>query len=227
MAALAVPFSSWVQAGPTRSRAIVAVAIWACVVVTSMDGFPVGFLRSAFKGGAFDVTPHTYAASGRVFRRVADAANLREVSVLTPDVGGLALAFDEFRVVDLGMLSNRELAHRGPGVLGQVLVAESPDLIEAHWRWPSAGHLYELPSFKAEYRPALAGGTKLWLRRDLAATIEGLHRGCWVPVERADVKQALVAHRYAGHDLPEDRVSFEREGIILALADEESGSLCK
>jgi len=141
-------------------------------------------------------------------------------------VGGLALAFDDFRIVDLGLLSNRELAHRGPGVLGQVLAAESPELIEAHWKWASAGHLYELPSFRARYRPAFAGGTRLWVRRDVAATIEGLGRGCSVAVNRPDVRQALAAHRYAAHDLPKDRASFERDGVVLALVEDEP-SLCK
>ena len=65
--------------------------------------------------------------------------------------------------------------------------------------------------------PAFAGGTKLWIRRDVAATIESKGRGCQVAVDRGDVQAALRAHRYANHDLPGDRSSFERAGTILAL----------
>ena len=50
-----------------------------------MAGFPSGSLAAAFKGGAFGVTPHTYAESGQVFRRFAAAANLRSCG--DPDFG--------------------------------------------------------------------------------------------------------------------------------------------
>ena len=93
-----------------------------------MTGFPSGTLAAAFHGGSFGVTPHTYAASGRVFRRFAAAAALQHPTILTPDVGGLALCCDEFRIVDLALLSNRKLAHRGHEALAEVLETESPEI---------------------------------------------------------------------------------------------------
>jgi hypothetical protein len=110
-----------------------------------------------------------------------------------------------------------------------VLETESPEIIEAHWRWTSQGALYDLPSFRARYLPAFAGGTKLWIRRDVATAIESNGRGCRVAVGRSDVQEALRTHRYANHDLPADRTSFERAGTtILALneADPVTGDLC-
>ena len=157
----------------------------------SMTGFPSGTLAAAFHGGSFGVTPHTYAASGRIFRRFASAAALQHPTILTPDVGGLALCCDEFRIVDLALLSNRKLAHRGHDALAEVLETESPEIVEAHWYWASLGALYDLPSFRARYLPAFAGGTKLWIRRDVAATIESKGRGCQVAVGRSDVQEAL------------------------------------
>ena len=96
---------------------------------------------------------------------------------MTPDLGGLALCCDEFRLVDLAALSNRKLAHRGPAALAEVLETESPDIVEAHWKWATLGALYDLPYFRAHYVPAFAGGTKLWLRRDVAEAIERKGRG--------------------------------------------------
>ena len=110
-------------------------------------------------------------------------------AILTPDVGGLALCCDEFRIVDLALLSNRKLAHRGHDALAEVLEAESPEIVEAHWKWAALGGLYELPNFRARYVPAFAGGTKLWIRRDVAATIESKGRGCRVAVDRGDVQK--------------------------------------
>jgi hypothetical protein len=220
-------FSPWVEAGQrSKSRARVALAAGLCVVSAglSMMAFPSGALAAALAGGSFGVTPHTYAESGQVFRRFASAAGLQHPAILTPDLGGLALCCDEFRLVDLAFLSNRSLARRGPAALAEVLETESPAMVEAHWEWASAGKLYELPRFRADFVPAFSGGTKLWLRRDVAQTIDRNGRGCWLPADRADVQKALRAHRYANHDLPGDRSAFESAGPILVLSEE---SLCR
>jgi hypothetical protein len=229
LALLALLFSSRVNATGSKVWVAVAVGSFLSALGLSMTGFPSGPLAAAFHGGGFGVTPHTYAASGRVFRRFAAAAALQHPTILTPDVGGLALCCDEFRIVDLALLSNRKLAHRGHEALAEVLEIESPEIIEAHWHWASVGALYDLPTFRARYVPAFAGGTKLWIRRDVATTIESKGRGCRVALDRRDVQEALRTHRYANHDLPADRTSFERAGTtILALneADPVTGDLC-
>ncbi len=226
---LSLVLASWVQVRRSRFRVAVVAGLFGVSICLSMVGFPSGALGAAFRGGSFGVTPHTYAESGRVFRRFATAADLPHPTVLSPDLGGLALCCDEFRLVDLGLLSNRKLAHRGHAALAEVLEAESPALIEAHWEWASAGKLYELPYFQARYVPAFAGGTKLWIRRDVATTIESKGRGCWRATDGAAVQTALSAHRYANDDLPEDRRSFERGGVVFALdePDATAGNLCR
>ena len=214
---LSLLFSIWFEAGRSRFRLALAVGSLATAVVLSRDAFPSHWLEVASRGGAFDVTPHTYAESGRVFRRFAAAADLAQPSILTSDVGGLALCCDEFKIVDLAFLSSRTLAHQGPTAVGEVLDAESPDLVEAHWRWAAVGKLYDVPSFRAHYAPAFGGGTKLWIRTDVADGVERAGRGCWLPLQRQDVKRAVQDHRYATTDLPYDRSSFERPGVVFAL----------
>jgi len=213
--ALARQFASWqdLDAGPRRWGAIVGAVL---SVGISLAAFPWGELGAA-RTGAFGVSPHTYAESGQVFRRFTAAAELPHARVLTADVGGLALCCDELRIVDLGFLSNRRLAHAGPLALADVLPAEAPELIEAHWEWASATRLYELPYFRDHYRPALAGGTKLWLRRDVAQAIADRGRGCSVPQSRSDVQEALRRHRYADHDVPADRAAFAGGGAVFTL----------
>jgi hypothetical protein len=225
---LALLFSSWVSAPGSKLRCAAAIVVSVVLIGLSMTGFPRGELRAALAGGTFAVSPRTYAESGRVFRRLASGAGLEHAAILTPDLGGLALCCDEFRLVDLGLLSNRRLAHRGPAALAEVLESESPDIVEAHWQWAAAGKLYELPYFRAQYSPAFAGATKLWLRRDVAKAIESKGRGCWLPADDADLRAALRAHRYAGHDLPADRTAFEGAGAVFALDDAgaPTGTLC-
>jgi hypothetical protein len=225
----ALLLSAWVNAQRTPFRVRAAVGLFVGAIATSMMGFPSGALAAAFEGGAFGVTPHTYAESGRIFRHFMSAAGLPRATILTADVGGLALCCDELRIVDLGLLSNRELAHGGPLALEKVLEAESPELVEAHWQWASSGDLYDLRYFHAHYVPAFGDRTKLWIRRDVADAIERNGQGCRVLAGRADLREALRTHRYADHDSPEDRRSFELPGTVFVLAsgDASAGSLCK
>jgi hypothetical protein len=221
---LSLILSAWVNANRSRRRVAVAVGLFLASLGMSMRGFPTGPLSAAWNGGAFGVSPHTYAETGQVFRRFAAAADLAHATVLAPDLGGLALCCEEFRIVDLALLSNRRLAHQGHAVLAEVLAAESPELVEAHWRWTAAGRLYDLPHFRAHYLPAFAGGTKLWLRRDVAAAIERKGRGCRLAIDRPELARALATHRYADHDLPTDREAFARPGVVFALTTE---NLCR
>jgi hypothetical protein len=43
------------------------------------------------------------------------------------------------------------------------------------------------------------------------------------------LQKALAAHRYADHDLPEDRLAFASRGPILVLAENDpvAGKLCE
>ena len=209
-------FSSWVNAKRNRFREALAFGLFLFLVNKSKTEFPSDTLRAVSAGGAF-VTPHAYVESGRLFRRFISAAGLQQATILTPDVGGLALCCDEFKIVDLAMLSNRRLAHRGQAALAEVLESESPELVEAHWKWTSSGELYDFPYFRGHYVPAFGGKTKLWLRRDLADAIERQRRGCWVAAGRGDLREALRTNRDAWTELPVDRKSFEAAGRVLAL----------
>lgn len=220
-------FSSWVRVTTSRFRLAVAVGLGLVSIGLSMKGFPSTELSAALHGGAFGVSPHTYAESGRVFRRFAAAAELSHPIILTPDVGGLALCCDEFRIVDLGLLSNRTLAHRGHVALADVLETESPDLVQAHWAWASSGRLYDLATFRARYWPAFADRTKLWIRRDVADLIERRRRGCWLAGDRPDLREPLRTHRYAAHEAPEDRSAFDRPGRVFVLAEADHEDPCQ
>jgi hypothetical protein len=231
---LSLLLSDWVTAVRSKLPGVLAVAatllaagslVWA--VRVSRIGYPHDWLAVA-RSGSFDVTPRSYAESGQVFRRFAATAGLEHPAILTSDVGGLALCCDELRIVDLAFLSNRTLARRGPAAIDQVLDAESPELVEAHWDWATVGKLYEAPAFLAHYAPAFHAGIKLWVRRDVGERI-ARRDGCWVPIARRDVWRAMRADRYARFELPEDRQRFEERRVLLALdePDADGVNLCR
>lgn len=219
-------FSPWVQARRSRLRVAVAVAAVLGALGASLQSLPTSELRAALDGGSFGVSPRAYAETAQVVRRFASAADRARPTVLVPDVGGLALCCDELRVVDLSFLSNRLLARRGYTALPELLAHEAPDVVEAHGRWASLSQLYDLPYFRAHYVPAFAGGTKLWVRRELADSIEAKGRGCRVPVDGDELRAALAEHRYAGHDAPTDRAAFAAPGVVLTLAQGTGGGAC-
>ncbi|HEY7371779.1 MAG TPA: hypothetical protein VIF57_06340 [Polyangia bacterium] len=224
---LSLLLADWIEVRRSRLRLAFAAGSLASAVAVSMVGLPTPYLRAALAGGAFGVTPHTYAESGQEFRRFAAAAELPHAAILTSDVGGLALCCEEFKIVDLAFLSNRTLAHQGPAAIGAVLDAASPELVEAHWKWAAVGQLYDLPRFRARYAPAFAGRTRLWIRRDVAEGIARRGCGCWLPSRDADVARVMSDHRYATTDLPYDRTSFERPDVVFALSQAEAnGNLC-
>ena len=214
---LSLLLSPWLGAMQSKLRVAVVVGLYALSIGSSMSGFPSDSLRASLAGKTFRIAPRTYAETGRVFQRFTAAAAIGRPIILTPDVGGLALSRDEFRIVDLALLSNRTLAHRGHAALAEVLEAESPDIVEAHWDWATLGRLYDLPYFRTHYVPAFAEGTKLWIRSDRAKAIEGKARGCWVSVDRSDLQEALSTHRYAEDDSVEDKRAFRRTGFVFAL----------
>ena len=131
---LSLFFSDWVEAARGRLPTVVvaaaallaALSLHRAVKVSKKIGYPYLWLSVAHDD-TFSVTPRSFAQSGQVFRRFAAAAQLPHAVLLTSDVGGLALCCEEFKIVDLAFLSNRTLAHDGPGAIGRVLDAESPD----------------------------------------------------------------------------------------------------
>ena len=151
--------------------------------------FPSGSLAAAFHGGSFGVTPHTYAESGQVFRRFAAAAGLQHPTILTPDVGGLALCCDEFRLVDLALLSNRKLAHGARGASARSSTPSRPTWSRRTGIGPPLGGSTSCPSSGPATCRRSRGGTKLWLRRDVAASASRASgRGCWLAADSGDVQ---------------------------------------
>jgi hypothetical protein len=147
---------------------------------------------------------------------------LPSIVFMTPDIGGAALCCARLRIVDLGMLANRRLAHAGYAAVAEVLARERPDVVEAHEVWAKSSGLTSLPAFAAGYRPLMAGRTRLYLRNDRAEALiaKGLAAPC--PLADADCRRkALVDHRalFPPPYGPEDDLAFLSQGDFLVLIE--------
>ena len=216
---LSLLFSDWVAAARSRFRIAVAVGSLASAVAVSMVGFPSGSLDAAFKGGELGVTPHTYAASGRVFRRFAAAAELEQPTILTSDVGGLALCCDEFKIVDLAFLSNRTLAARGRPRSARCWRPSRriPSRRTGNGRRWDGCTTCRVSARATRRRSPTGRGSGSGATSRGASNGAGAAAGC--PQQQEDLKRALKDHRYAMTDVPDDRTSFERQGAVFTLDD--------
>jgi hypothetical protein len=173
-------------------------------------------------GDDLGVTPANYKITGNVVDDLRRRLELPTIVFMTPDIGGAALCCDRLRIVDLGMLTNRRLAHAGYAAAAEVLASERPDVVEAHEVWARSSGLLSLPAFQAGYTPLMAGRTRLYLRNDRAMALmaKGLAAPC--PLAEADCRRrALVDHR--GHFPPpygpDDDLAFLSHGDFLALTE--------
>lgn len=105
-------------------------------------------------------------------------AELRQMSgqsTLTyaaPDMGAVMLYSDNIRVVDLGLLCDRVLAHEGFGaVRPYVLQQRQPDVIEVHEIFTQTTKLGDYPEFREQYRPVYIQGIRFFLNRRLLAEL--------------------------------------------------------
>jgi hypothetical protein len=141
------------------------------------------------------VTPANFRATGLVVDRVRASLGLKEIALLTPDVGGLSLCCRQIRVLDFGLLTSRELAHSGYAGLGAYLNAQQADLIITHTFWSELSGIYALPAFDRQYVPVVVSGMHMWLRKD------HLSRLLRSPMWRASTlegPQALTQTKYGG-----------------------------
>jgi len=154
--------------GSSRAARLALVASVAALTVwSSRVSLPIQSYRLS-RTHEFGVTPMGFRETALAVEKVRGALGLPQITFLTPDVGGSALCCPALRIVDLGLLAERRLARRGYGALAAVLEAERPEVIEVHAPWSSLSRLYELEAFRAGYRPALVGRTRLFLRSDVA-----------------------------------------------------------
>ena len=176
-------------------------------------------------GDDLGVTPANYRITAMVVDGLRRRLELPRIVFMTPDIGGAALCCDRLRIVDLGILANRRLAHAGYAAVAEVLANERPDVVEAHEVWAKSSGLLSLPAFEAGYTPLMAGRTRLYLRNDWAQALaaKGLATPC--PLTDAGCRRmALVDHR--GPFPPpygtEDDLAFLRHGDFLVLTDRPS-----
>lgn len=153
-----------------------ATAIAALLVLT-VAGLGLQGLALRWHPERFDhVTPAAIRATGQAVDELRVRLGLPTVTVLMPDVGGSGLCCRQLAILDLGLLTNSELAHNGYSSLEQVIETRAPDVIQTHSVWSTASGIYALGYFRENYTAVVVNRSWLYLRNDhLAALIGDCH----------------------------------------------------
>ncbi|QNI36191.1 hypothetical protein [Edaphobacter albus] len=89
-----------------------------------------------------------------------------------PDMGAVMLYSKNVRVIDLGLLCDRVLAHKGfAAVRPYVLQQRQPDVIEVHEIFTQTTKLGSYPEFIEQYRPVYIQGIRFFVNRRLLSKL--------------------------------------------------------
>lgn len=219
-----------VTANATSSRRLqVAGVMFAVTILTSINiAFPFRYVAAAAAGGSFQVTPKSYADTGKIIDLARQKGGLPTITFMSPDIGGLGLCCEKIRVIDLGLLTNRTLARKGYKALPDLLKAERPQLIEAHWQWASVPRLYDIPFFQEHYRPAYFGETRLFVDDAFADALIAKNEACVVPLtDEAALRRFILSHRYKDNESTLDIFALVKAKSVVVLKALDKQKLCE
>ncbi|WP_269591877.1 hypothetical protein [Rhodococcus opacus] len=192
--------------GRNTATALAAVAYFA-VAVYGVDRANVH--ERLDPGATLAVTPAEYRETGQAFDAFRQIALLDTVTVLSPDVGGSALCCESLEILDLGLLTNRELAHSGYGPIGSYIESHRPDIIETHGDWSRASRIYTTAAFREGYKPVSVHGIWMYARSDV---LQSITSAC----EYTSAGN-LVGDRYRGGSIDEQFISSAGFGEVCTF----------
>lgn len=100
------------------------------------------------------------------------ASGQTTLTYAAPDMGAVMLFSNHVRVIDLGLLCDRVLAHEGfVAVRSYVLEQRQPDVIEVHEIFTQTTKLGSDPEFVEQYRPVYIQGIRFFLNRRLLSRL--------------------------------------------------------
>jgi hypothetical protein len=174
IAALAM-VSLLVATGINLKRGTVA-AILAALSIGASPFIQTANLRAAVQSSPPDTrvtvtSPREYRRTGEAVDAIRRGLHMNSLNFMTPDVGGSSLCCARLRIIDIGLLSNTELAREGFAQFEPLLRREAPDVIEVHGVWSEVSRIYQSRFFRENYVPVVLDDTWLWVRADHAARL--------------------------------------------------------
>lgn len=182
-----------------RSNIVIQVIVGAAVLINTIAAY-----QSFAADQRFRITVDKVRNDARLETLTQEYLHLDRITLASPDMGGLLLFYgDGKRIIDLGLLCNRELAKQGYEFVDTyVLAEEKPEIIEIHDIWITP--FVNSDIFYEKYTPAqiIDGNDKLFIffRNDLIQKIEGRNNVSKVQVKDATDIGAEIALLLENYD---------------------------
>lgn len=142
------------------------------VCAISLNSF-VGFIWAFRAQQSERITIENMLTIARGVEQIRVASGNDQLTYAAPDMGGILLFYGQhYRVIDLALLCNAELAKEGYARIPSYLFEqEQPEIIQTHWLWTELSNVESSDTLYSEYVPLFANGFRFLVRRDIAGTI--------------------------------------------------------
>jgi hypothetical protein len=149
------------------------VAVGLCLYAVLRMGVRIQPLRSE-KAPLYmpSITVDRVAVAAPILAELQQMSGQLTLTYAAPDMGAVMLYSHHVRVIDLGLLCDRVLAHEGfAAIRPYVLQQRRPDVIEVHEIFTQTTRLGDYPEFRDQYRPVYIQGIRFFLNRRLLAEL--------------------------------------------------------
>lgn len=155
--------------GTLGARPLVSTTVAICVLSLGRMAARIQPLRSE-KAPIYmpKITVDRVGVAAPILSEIQQITGTHTLTYAAADMGAVMLFTNNVHVVDLGLLCDRTLAHRGfAAIQPYVLQERRPDVIEVHEVFTQVTKLGSYPEFLRDYRPVYIQGIRFFLRRGL------------------------------------------------------------
>lgn len=162
----------------------------------------------------YSVTPENYRITGVAVDGIRSSLGLESLTIMVPDVGGLGLCCSSLKVIDYGLLTNRNFARNGLSEFGAQLADSKPEVVEMHEGWSKLTKVFESDLLLSRYTPIVFENNLLWLRSDL---LNRLLTSDKVGAERVSDFTSLRTVRYFNEDYERLLIAERKYEVIWKM----------
>ena len=161
----------------------------------------------------YGITPQNYHITGIAVEKIRTLLDLKIITFMVPDVGGLGLCCENIRVIDSALLTNSFLAKQGYKEFEFYLSKIVPDIIETHGVWSELSRIYQSSFFQDNYVPIIFDNNLFWIYKPQAEKLLQNPRGTKSLIKDLAL---IAAVRYRGSQIDRDYIN-QYSGAIWSL----------